>query len=71
MKDDKNSLKYLNNLNNVFYKFYQENKDFCYFITFEKMFDTQQLKNLFKFIECEEVFDENKIRDVLTNNIKD
>ena len=60
MKDDKNSL-----------KFYQENTDFCYFITFEKMFDTQQLKNLFKFIECEEVFDENKIRDVLTNNIKD
>ena len=50
MKDDKNSLKYLNNLNNVFYKFYQENKDFCYFITFEKMFDTQQLKNLFPLL---------------------
>lgn len=71
MKDDKNSLKYLNNLNNVFYKFYQENTDFCYFITFEKMFDTQQLKNLFKFIGCEEFYDENKIREVLSNNIKD
>ena len=71
MKDNKNSLKYLNNLNNVFYKFYQENADFCCFITFEKMFDIQQVKNLFKFIECEEVFDEHKIREILSNNIKD
>jgi hypothetical protein len=71
MKDDKNSLKYLNKLNNVFYKFYQENMDFCYFITFEKMFDTQQLKNIFKFIECEDFYDEHKIKEVLSNNIKD
>ena len=71
MKDDKNSLKYLNNLNNVFYKFYQENKDFCYFITFEKMFDTQQLKTLFKFIECDEFYNAHKIQEVLSNNIKD
>jgi hypothetical protein len=71
MKDDKNSLKYLNKLNNEFYKFYQENAAFCYFITFEKMFDIQQLKNLFKFIECEEFFDESKIKAVLSNNIKD
>jgi hypothetical protein len=71
MKDDKNSIKYLNKLNNVFHKFYQENAGFCYFITFEKMFDTQQVKNLFKFIECEEFFDEHKIQAVLSNNIKD
>jgi hypothetical protein len=71
MKDDKNSLKYLNNLNNVFYKFYQENADFCYFITFEKMFDTQQLKTLFKFIECDEFYNAHKIQEVLSNNIKD
>ena len=71
MKDDKNSLKYLNKLNSVFYKFYQENAAFCYFITFEKMFDTQQVKKIFKFIECEEFFDEHKIKEVLSNNIKD
>jgi hypothetical protein len=71
MKDDKNSLKYLNKLNSVFYKFSQENAGFCYFITFEKMFDTQQVKKLFKFIDCEEFFDEHKIRTVLSNNIKD
>jgi hypothetical protein len=71
MKDDKNSMKYLYNLNDVFYNFYKDNKDFCYFITFEKMFDNSHLKNLFKFIECEEFFNETKIREVLSNNIKD
>lgn len=71
MKDDKNSLKYLNTLNNEFYKFYQENTDFCYFITFEKMFDTQQIKNLFKFIDCEEFYNAHKIQKILSNNIKD
>ena len=40
-------------------------------MTFEKMFDTQQVKKIFKFIECEEFFDEHKIKEVLSNNIKD
>lgn len=71
MKDDKNSMKYLYNLNNIFYKFYQDNKDFCYFITFEKMFDLHKIKELFKFIECEEFYHEQKIQEVLTNNLKD
>jgi hypothetical protein len=71
MKDDKGSLNYLKKLNNEFYKFYQENNAFCYFITFEKMFDFNQLKNLFKFIECEDLYDANKIQEVLLNNIKD
>jgi hypothetical protein len=71
MKDDKNSITYLYKLNTEFYNFYQDNKDFCYFITFEKMFDSSHLKNLFKFIECEEFYDEKKISEVLSNNIKD
>jgi len=71
MKDDKNSINYLYNLNNVFYNFYQDNKDFCYFITFEKMFDTHQIKEVFKFIQCEEFYNEKKIKEVLENNIKD
>jgi hypothetical protein len=71
MKDDKNSIKYLYNLNSEFYKFYHNNKDFCYFITFEKMFDAEQIKALFKFIECEQFYDVQKIKEVLDNNIKD
>ena len=71
MKNDKNSINYLYNLNNRFYNFYQENKDFCYFITFEKMFDIQEVKEIFKFIDCHNFYDETKIKDILSNNIKD
>jgi hypothetical protein len=70
-KDDKNAVAYLHNLNNELFDFYNNNKDFCYFITFEKMFDKENIKELFKFIDCEEHYNESIIQEVLNNNIKD
>ena len=71
LKKDKNSIHYLNKLNNELYHFYNQNQSWCYFTTFEKMFDKENIKKIFEFIECQEHYDENKIKQILDNNIKD
>ena len=35
------------------------------------MFDKKNLRNIFKFINCEEHFNEGKIDEILKNNFKD
>jgi hypothetical protein len=71
LKKDKNALQYLNALNNEFYNFYNQNKEWCYFITFEKMFDMENIKKIFEFIDCSQHYDQSKIKQILDNNIKD
>ena len=70
-KKDKNSIKYLIKYTNELIKFSDANKEWCYLTSFEKMFDRNNLKNIFSFIGCGENYDENKITEVLNNNIKD
>ncbi len=71
LKKDKNAVQYLNALNNEFYNFYNQNKEWCYFTTFEKMFDMENIKKIFEFIDCSQYYDQNKIKQILDNNIKD
>jgi len=71
LKKDKNAIQYLNKLNNEMYHFYNQNQSWCYFTTFEKMFNKENIKKIFEFIECQEHYDENKINQILDNNIKD
>ena len=71
LKKDKNAVQYLNKLNNELYHFYNQNQSWCYFTTFEKMFDKENIKKIFEFIECQEHYDENNIKQILENNIKD
>lgn len=71
LKKDRNALQYLNTLNNEFYNFYNQNKEWCYFTTFEKMFDMENIKKIFEFIDCSQYYDQNKIKQILDNNIKD
>ena len=71
LKKDKNAVQYLNALNNEFYNFYNQNKEWCYFITFEKMFDMENIKKIFEFIDCSQHYDQSKIKQILDNNIKD
>jgi hypothetical protein len=71
LKKDKNAIQYLNALNNEFYNFYNQNKEWCYFTTFEKMFDMENIKKIFQFIDCEQYYDISKIKQILDNNIKD
>jgi hypothetical protein len=70
-KRDRNAPKILQKTNKELYDFYQTNSSYCYFTTFEKMFDKNNVQNIFKFIGCSEHFDENKIKIVLANNLKD
>ena len=71
LKKDRNAVQYLNTLNNEFYNFYNHNKEWCYFTTFEKMFDMENIKKIFEFIDCSQYYDQNKIKQILDNNIKD
>jgi hypothetical protein len=71
LKKDKNAVQYLNTLNNEFYNFYNQNKEWCYFTTFEKMFDMENIKKIFEFIDCSQYYDQSKIKQILDNNIKD
>jgi hypothetical protein len=70
-KHDKNAVAYLSKMNLELYRFCMEKKDYCYFTSFNKMFDKQNMKNLFAFIDCAEHYDEKKIDDILKNNLKD
>ena len=68
---DNSSLNYLKKNNKRMYDFYNQHKSFCFFTTFEKMFDMRNLREIFKFIQCEKEFNEEIIKKVLENNIKD
>jgi len=70
-KNDKNALNYLSKMNSKLYQFYNQNKSWCYYTTFEKMFDKNNIKNIFKFIDCADQYDEKKVLTVLNNNMKD
>jgi hypothetical protein len=58
-------------MNNDLFEFYKKNREWCYFTTFESMFNKTNLQNIFKFIECREKFNEVEVKKVLDNNIKD
>jgi len=70
-KDDKNASSYIKKMNKELIDFYNQNKDWCYLTSFERMFDITNIQNIFSFIECREKLDENTVIEVLNNNIKD
>lgn len=70
-KNDNQAVTYISNMNKEFYNFYINNKKYCYLTSFEKMFDKKNIKDIFKFIDCEDFYDDEKISLVLSNNIKD
>jgi hypothetical protein len=70
-KDDKNAVNFLSKTNKQLVDFAISNKEWCYFISFERMFNKDILKNLFLFIDCGEYYDDSKITEVLNNNLKD
>lgn len=70
-KDDKNAKVFLKKTSDELLNFGLENKNWCFITSFEKMFDINNLKNIFNFIGCKEYFNETIIKEVLKNNIKD
>ena len=70
-KNDTNSINTLKKYNKELYDFYLGNRSYCFFTTFEKMFDHENIKNIFKFIDCEEYYNVENITQILENNLKD
>lgn len=70
-KEDKNASNFLKQTNQELWNFYNQNREWCYFTSFERMFNKANLQDIFQFIDCRENFDENKILDILKHNIKD
>jgi hypothetical protein len=52
-------------------EFAKQNKDWCYLTSFERMFNKNNIQNIFHFIGCREKYEEAKITEILNNNIKD
>jgi hypothetical protein len=70
-KNNKKAIVDLYKQNNNLLNFYNKNKSYCYFSTFEKMFDKNNIKNIFNFIECDEHYNEKKVDEILKNNLPD
>ena len=70
-KEDSNAINRLKHNNKELIEFASANKEWCYLTTFEQMFDRNNVKNIFSFIGCENFYDENKITEILNNNIEE
>lgn len=70
-KNNKNSKEYLTKFNGELIDFYTKNKEWCYLTTFERMFDKNNIQNLFLFIGCRENYNETEVNNILKNNLKD
>jgi len=71
MKNDPEAFQKLYKANNRFHQYYESRKDFCYFMTFEEMFDVNKIKDMFRFLDLEKEFSEPKVREILNHNLKD
>jgi len=70
-KLDKNATNYLKQTNKELWNFFNQNSQWCYFTSFEKMFHKNNIQNIFSFIGCREKYNENIINEILKNNLKD
>lgn len=66
---DRDTIEKMAKANNDFFNFYARHRDFCYFSTFEDMFDMNKLREIFRFIGCENKFNEQKIKEILADNL--
>ena len=69
-KNNPNAVTLIKNQSNELFNFYMHHKDYVFFLTFEKMFNKANIQALFKFIDCESNFDEDKVIGVLVNKIE-
>ena len=70
-KKDKNAITILNKTSKELIDFAFKNKEWCYLTSFERMFDKNNLRNMFVFIECGEKYNKKEIDEILQNNLKD
>ena len=70
-KKDKNAVPFLNKTSKELVDFSLQNKEWCFLTSFERMFDKNNLRNMFVFIDCGEKYNEKEIDEILKNNLKD
>ena len=70
-KDDKNAIPFLIKTTKELINFSLQNKEWCYLTSFERMFNKNNLQNMFNFIDCRENYNETEIDSILKNNLKD
>jgi hypothetical protein len=70
-KQDKNAVDFLNKTTKQLIDFATQNKEWCFLTSFERMFDKNNLRNIFNFIDCGEKYNEQIVDDILKNNLKD
>ena len=70
-KQDKNAVDFLNKTTKQLIDFATQNKEWCFLTSFERMFDKNNLRNIFNFIDCGEKYNEQFVDDILKNNLKD
>ena len=70
-KDDKNAIPFLIKTTKKLINFSLQNKEWCYLTSFERMFNKNNLQNMFNFIDCRENYNETEIDSILKNNLKD
>jgi len=70
-KKDKDAVSFLHKTSNELIGFALQNKEWCFLSSFERMFDKNNLRNLFCFIDCGEKFNEKEVEEILRNNLKD
>ncbi len=68
-EDERKSIIFLQKYNVLLDQFYNANRDYCFLLPFEQMFDISCLRELFKFINCQEHFNEEAIKKILSNNM--
>jgi hypothetical protein len=54
---------HIKNYNDQLIEFYEKNINFCYLFTFEKLFQIEEIKKLFLFLD--EPFEEEKVNEML------
>lgn len=64
-KNDPNSLEKIEKETNDIINFYKENRRFCFLNTLERMYNKNHMIQLFKFLDCSQYFDEDKIKKIL------
>lgn len=69
-KNEPNSIHNIKKQTDEIINFYKSNKNFCFLNTLERMYNKKHLENMFKFVGCQEHFNEKKIKNILMNTLE-
>ena len=69
-KNDPNAINKLKKQTAEIIEFYKLNRKFCFLNTLERMYNKEHMENLFRFIDCHQFFNNEKIQSVLLNTLE-